>query len=82
MSTATCEYCGQTYNPKRTDSRFCCSRCKSAYHREHDPVGTVRSVRKLKRGRVSVVIWFDHPEASRALNFSPDQAVVMGKDEE
>jgi len=82
MTAATCEFCGNGYQPKRTDSRFCCARCKSAYHREHDPIGTVRSVRRLMRGRVSVVVWFDPPESSRAIVFEPDQRVVLGRDED
>ena len=77
--TATCEHCGHAYEPKRTDSRFCCSRCKSAWHREHEPAGQVRSVRKLTKGRVSVVTWFDETDAPRALRFEPGQRVIMGK---
>ncbi len=78
--SATCLDCGGDYDSKRTDSLFCSARCKAKYHRHHDPVGTVRSVRRLMRGRVSVVVWFDEHEAPRALSFSPNLKVVMGRD--
>ncbi len=81
MSTH-CANCGDDYEPRRTDSLFCSARCKAKYHRERDPVGTVRSVRRLLRGRVSVVTWFDKPEAPRALKFIPNQKITMGSDEE
>ncbi len=74
-----CEYCG---GPKPDHARFCGAVHKAAWHREHQPEGAVRSVRRLMKGRVSIVIWFDEHEAHRALAFEPGQSVVIAEGEE
>ena len=31
--TATCQHCGDSFNPKRRDARYCSTRCRTAAHR-------------------------------------------------
>lgn len=73
-----CEQCGTRYVPKRDDSRFCTDKCRGLWHREHDPAGSVRSVRRLTNGRVAITAHFADHEAERALHFAVGQTIVLG----
>lgn len=63
-----CPYCHELFAPKRKAQAFCGSKCRSAYHIDVGTLGQIRSVHKLLRGRVSVVIHLEGPAAEAALN--------------
>lgn len=45
-----CGSCGTTFLVSRPQQRFCSAHCRNAYHVDHGHRGTVKSVRRLKRG--------------------------------
>jgi hypothetical protein len=74
-----CDQCGNEFEVGRQkDQRFCTSPCRRQWHREHDPEGIVRGVRRLTNGRVGMTIWFEEHDAERALHMHVNQKVVVG----
>lgn len=71
----TCDYDGKPHSKR---GRFCSDKCRATWHREHDPSGVVRSVRKLRNGGTAVIVHFDDQQAERAFHFHVRQAVVLG----
>lgn len=69
-----CEYCGKPSQGQRFDSE----ECRAAWHREHDPRGKVKTLRRLADGVTTVTVHFGEPDAERALRFVPGQDVVLG----
>lgn len=69
-----CDYCGTELGPSQV--RFCCDRHRSAWHREHDPKGIVRSVRRLASNRIGVLVHFTD---EAALRFRIGEGIVLGK---
>ena len=45
-----CDGCEALFVPKRPWQRFHSTACRNAWHAEHGHRGTVKSVRRLKRG--------------------------------
>lgn len=70
--------CQVLFKPETPWQTFCCPGHRNAYDREYGALGTVASVRKLRRG-VSVVIHLDGPAAERALNLNPRELVRLVK---
>lgn len=78
MIETPCDYCGE--NPAKRGGRFCSSKCKAAWHREHDPSGVLRGGPKvLTNGRVAVTILFEGHERERALRIPPKARVFIGE---
>lgn len=71
-----CDYCGA---PIEENKRFCCDLHRSRWHREHEPVGTIRSVRALRKGAVSVTVHFPAVESQRALSYPIGAQAVLGR---
>lgn len=67
--------CGAMFRPRKLWQAFCGASCRSAYDAEVGATGTVASVRKLTRGRVSVIVRLEGPAAERAINLSPGDRV-------
>lgn len=67
--------CGRMFRPVKPWQTFCCASCRSSYDAEVGATGTVASVRKLTRGRVSVIVRMEGPAAERAINLSPGDRV-------
>lgn len=72
-----CAYCGGP-NPRGGD--YCSDAHRAAYHREHMPVGVVKSARRLARDRASVVVHFEPDEADRAVRLLVGERVYIGQD--
>ena len=70
-----CDYCGEDMGTRKEEARFCCDRHRAAWSREHDPQGVVRSVRRLRSGRVGVVLHFTDQAAIR---FRIGEQIVLG----
>jgi hypothetical protein len=64
-----CENCGAQIELRRPWKRFCSDRCRAEanWRRGAGAIGAAASVRKIKRGAVSLTIHFDGEEAKRAL---------------
>lgn len=78
MTETPCDYCGES--PAKRGGRFCTSRCKAAWHREHDPEGVLRGGPKvLTSGRVAVTVLFEGHDGERALRLPPRAPVVLGE---
>jgi hypothetical protein len=69
----SCDFCA---GPAK--GRFCSDKHRAAWHREYDPQGIVRNVRRLANGGTAVVLHFADRDAERALHFQIKQSVVMG----
>lgn len=85
LAPTTCSYepCGTPFRPKRRTQKFCSGRCRQAHHRAHPlgdgPGGKVAGVRRLARGRVSVVVHFEADDAERALKLALGELVRIVK---
>jgi len=71
-----CDWCGVDLGHARANKKYCGADCrkKAFEHRSHQ--GEVRSVRFLKSGRMSVVVWTDHDSGIR-----PGMRVKIAEDE-
>lgn len=58
LTERSCPTCGELFTPRSSWGRFCSTKCRNAYHAEHGRTGTIKSVRRLKRGW-SVTVWMD-----------------------
>lgn len=67
---ATCLQCG---GENARSGEYCSDSCRAAHFREHMPVGTVKSVRRLARDKASIVVHYTPDEANRAI------AVLVGR---
>jgi hypothetical protein len=69
----TCPECQRDFTPKRPHQRFCSNACRVNNYAGSDGGlrGAVTSVRKMKRGVVSVVVRFSPLEANNALKLTP-----------
>lgn len=72
-----CTWCGASLAGKRRQAKFCGEKCRQRFHRERAPQGKVKQVRRLSRGRVSVIIHFEPGDAERALRLMPGEEVSM-----
>ncbi len=70
----TCDHCAAPLTGGRPDRRFCDARCRRANYDERAQVGTVRSVRRLASGKMSVIVWMDHDT-----QLVPGMAVRIGE---
>lgn len=57
-----CAGCSGMFVPKRHWQRFCAASCRTLFHQVHGHTGTVKSVRRLKRGW-SIVLHTDDAAA-------------------
>lgn len=73
-----CDYCGAHFQSVKEDARFHTDKCRAAWHREHDPAGIIRGVRKLANGGVSIIVHLPAKEFDRAMRFNLKQTVVVG----
>src|ERR1700692_4066387 len=75
----TCPECQRDFTPKRPHQRFCSNACRVNNHHGSDGGlrGAVTSVRKMKRGVVSVVVRFTPLEAAAALKLTPGEIVEI-----
>jgi hypothetical protein len=73
-----CPQCSKEFEPVR-HQRFCSPRCKVKSHGDGGLRGIVSSVRKMKRGSVSVVIRFDPLSAHNALQIEPGALIEVIK---
>lgn len=55
VAAVPCDGCGALFAPKRPWQRFCKSQCRTDYHQAHGHEGSVKAVRRLKRGWSVVV---------------------------
>ena len=70
-----CKWCGEHIPlASRSDAKYCCERCRHYYAVDQGRRGTIASVRKLKNGKISVVIYM------RKTDLRPGQPVRVGLD--
>lgn len=74
-----CQQCPKEFEPTRAHQRFCSTRCRVKNHGDGGLRGIVSSVRKLRRGGVSVVIRFDALSADNALQIEPGALIEVIK---
>ena len=56
----TCQWCGTALpENSRPTRKTCGAQCRRALWELHAHVGTVRSVRRLASGKMSVIIWME-----------------------
>jgi len=72
-SEAACAHCGGSLGGLRKSATYCSARCKRAAWEERAHDGKVASVRRLKSGRLSIVV---HME--RDVGLLPGQIVRVG----
>jgi len=71
-----CQYCGIPLpENSRPDRCFCNAVCRRSDFAEKSREGTVRSVRFLKSGKMSLVVWTDHDSGLR-----PGDSIRMAGD--
>lgn len=69
-----CAYCGGPFDARKPWAAFCKPQCRAAFDVEVGATGTVKAVRRLTKGRVSVILWLDGPAAERAIHLEPGAA--------
>lgn len=74
-----CPQCQKDFHPTRGHQRFCSPRCRVKNHGDGGLRGIASSVRKLRRGGVSVVVRFDPISADNALQIEPGQLLEVIK---
>lgn len=72
---APCALCGTLHAHK---GKFCSDAHRAKYHRERLPAGTVHTIRKLRGGRVSVIVHYSPLEGAIAINYDVGDLVYMG----
>lgn len=81
-NTGLCAWCGASLAGKRRQAKFCGARCRQTFHKQKAPRGIVKQVRRLARGRVSVIVHFDPIDAPRALELMPGQLAIVAEGEQ
>lgn len=71
--------CSKMFRPKKPWQRFCSASCRQSWDVEAGTMGRVASVRKLTRGRVSVILRLEGSAADRALNLTPGDDIRVVK---
>lgn len=71
----SCGYCGQPFTPARQSAAYCSAACRRADFDERAKGGKVASVRRLKGGRMSVVLHMEHD-----VGIEPGQVVRVAGD--
>lgn len=73
---SNCQYCGIPLpENSRPDRFFCSAACRRSEYDERAKCGTVRSVRYLKSGKMSLIIWTEHDSGVR-----PGDRVRIGEE--
>lgn len=70
---SACSHCKAPFDRPRAERKYCSNVCRRAAFDERAREGKVASVRRLKGGRMSVVVHFD-----RDTGIEPGQAVRVG----
>lgn len=76
VEAATCAYCRAMFLPVRRWGAFCSGKCRNNFEADFGAMGSVASVRRLRKG-VSVVIHLSGPAAERALKFGIREPVRL-----
>lgn len=61
MAKLTCDYCGTSYAPRKSDQRFCSGTCRKAFHR----MAEVRGAAVYRH----LMAWRAKPRDMRELTF-------------
>jgi hypothetical protein len=75
-----CACCVELFPISLPWQKFCGGPCRNRYNRLHGLSGRIVVNRKLMRGRTSIVLRFDGPDADTALKLGIGDVVMIAKE--
>lgn len=74
-----CAFCTTLFQPRVPWQSFCRSKCRNDYNQVNGVTGRIVVNRKLLKGRTSIVLRFDGPNAEAALKLSIGDVIQISK---